>query len=124
MQLCNILIAGDTITTTPSEKVGKAATVVWQEVQELEAGITAKECQGQTGPDGPKTSLLLNSTAFKENTQTYSERERVLLSLLQAVIQLEQLRVTLSNLSGPALLRLVVFYLSRNVTGSCASTSH
>lgn len=65
--------------------------------------------------------LFLDSTAFKETEQRYSEWEKVPLSLLQAVIHLEQLR---DNLSGPTLLRLAVFHLSRNVTGNCASTFH
>jgi len=44
----------------------------------------------QTGLDGPKRPLLFSSTAFKETEQWYFEREKGLLSLVQAVKQVEK----------------------------------
>lgn len=48
------------------EKVREAGTAVWEALCEVEDKIPPEGCQGQTSPDGPKKSLLLSSTGFKE----------------------------------------------------------
>lgn len=50
-----------------------------------------------TGPDGPKKSLLFIRTTLKETKQRYSEWEKGVVSLIQAVKQAEPLKSNLTR---------------------------